>query len=53
MKTRMFIYYLMFFYLGFALKQFLNVGFENWEWWAICAPLWIIVAYQEVKLEKK
>lgn len=52
MNKRDLLYGLMFFYLGFSLKYFLNIGFEDWRWWVINVPLWIIVSYQEVKIEK-
>lgn len=52
MNKRDFLYCLMFFYLGFALKHFLNIGIDKWEWWVISAPLWIIVSYNETKINK-
>lgn len=53
MNKRDLLYSLMFFYLGFSLFYFSHLSFDNWRWWVISAPLWIIVSYQEAKIEKR
>ena len=40
-------------YLGPSLTAFANIHFYQWEWWAIVAPVCVLVGIFELEKEKE